>query len=61
MYLDVKLSSKAIAKRLENVVPSIMHYNNCAYVKERTIFDVVRTIEDVMEFTERYNFEEKMI
>ena len=25
---------------------------NCAYAKERTIFDAVGTIEDIMEFSE---------
>ena len=43
--VDVKIGSKAIAKRLEKVLPNIIHYNQCAYVKGRTIFDVVRTIE----------------
>ena len=52
--VDVKIGSKAIVKRLENVLPNIIHYNQCAYVKGRTIFDAVRTIEDVMEFSERY-------
>ena len=59
--VDVKIGSKAIAKRLENVLPSIIHHNQCAYVKGRTIFDAVRTIEDVMEFSKRYNIEGKMI
>ena len=59
--VDVKIGSKAIAKRLENVLPNIIHYNQCAYVKGRTIFDAVRTIEDVMKFSERYNLEGKMI
>ena len=58
---DVKICSKAIAKKLENVLPNIIHHNQCAYVKGRTIFDAVRTIEDVMEFSERYNIEGKMI
>ena len=59
--VDVKIRSKAIAKRLENALPNVMHYNQCAYVKGRTIFDAVRTIEDVMEFSERYNLEGRMI
>ena len=59
--VDVKIGSKAIAKRLENVLPNIIHHNQCAYVKGRTIFDAVRTIEDVMEFSERYNIEGKLI
>ena len=28
--VDVKIGSKAIAKRLENVLPNIIHYNQCA-------------------------------
>ena len=57
--VDVKIGSKAIAKRLEKVLPNIIHYNQCAYVKGRTI--AVRTIEDVMEFSQRYNLEGRMI
>jgi len=30
-------------------------------VKGRTIFDAIRTVEDIMEFTERYNINGKMI
>ena len=59
--VDVKIGSKAIAKRLETVLPNIIHYNQCAYVKGRTIFDAIRTVDDMMEFTERYNINAKMI
>ena len=59
--VDVKIGSKAIAKRLETVLPNIIHYNQCAYVKGRTIFNEIRTVDDVMEFTERYNINAKMI
>jgi len=59
--VDVKIGSKAIAKRLETILPNIIHYNQCAYVKGRTIFDTIRTLEDIMEFTERYNINGKMI
>ena len=59
--VDVKIGSKAIAKRIENALPNIIHHNQCAYVKGRTIFDAVRTIEGVMEFSERYNIDGKMI
>ena len=59
--VDVKIGSKTIAKRLENVLPNIIHHNQCAYVKGSTIFDAVRTIEDVMEFSERCNVKGKMI
>ena len=59
--VDVKIGSKAIAKRLENVLPNIIHHNQSAYVKGRTISDAVRTIEDVIEFSKRYNIEGRMI
>ena len=44
-------------------LPSIIHYDQCAYVKGRTIFDAVRTVDDIdiMEFSERYNLEGRMI
>ncbi|KAL9958754.1 hypothetical protein ACROYT_G035812 [Oculina patagonica] len=37
--VDVKIGSKAIAKRLEAVLPNIIHHNQSAYVKDRTICD----------------------
>ena len=39
------------------MLPNIIHHNQSAYVKGRTISDAVRTIEDVMEFSKRYNIE----
>lgn len=30
LNVDVKIGSKAIAKRLENVLPNIIHRNQCA-------------------------------
>ena len=51
LNVDVKIGSKAIAKRLEKVLPHIIHRDQNAFVKEQTIFDAVRTISDIMEFT----------
>ena len=36
--VDVKIGSQAIAKRLENILPYVIHHNQCAYVKGRKIF-----------------------
>ena len=36
------------------MIPEIIHFNQNAHVKGRKIFDAVRTIDDIMEFTERY-------
>ena len=59
--MDVKIRSRAIAKRLECVLPSIIHFNQCAYVKSSTIFDVVRTAEDTLEYTERFKINGRLI
>ncbi|KAL9967827.1 hypothetical protein ACROYT_G026124 [Oculina patagonica] len=59
--VDVKIGSKAIAKRLEAVLPSIIHYNQSAYVKDRTICDAVRSIEDILEYTKRYQIEGRLV
>jgi len=55
--VDVKIASKTIAKRLEKVLPQIIHYDQNAYVKGRTIFDAVRTIDDIMTFTKSSNID----
>ena len=34
-------------------LPKIIHFNQNAYVKGRTILDAVRTIDDILEYTER--------
>ena len=52
---DYKIGSKVLATRLEKVLPDIIHENQCAYVKGRTIFDAIRSINDVMEYTKLYN------
>ena len=52
--VDVKIGSKAFAKRLEIVLPNIIKFQSICICEGRTIFDAVRTIEDVMEFLKRY-------
>ena len=56
LNVDVKIGSKAIAKRLEKVLPDIIHYDQNAFVKGRTIFDATRTISDVMDFTKAKDY-----
>ena len=51
--VDTEIGSKAIATRLHKVLPKIIHFNQNAYVKGRTILDAVRTIDDILEYTER--------
>ena len=35
------------------MIPDIGHHNQNAYVKGKSIFDAVRVIDDILEFTER--------
>ena len=36
--VDAKIAPKTLAKRLENVLPEIIHFDRNAFVKGRTIF-----------------------
>ena len=48
---DTKLFSKTYAERLKSVMPSLVHPNQVAYVKNRFIGEGIRTIEETMHFT----------
>ena len=49
--MDVKVGSKAIAKRSEKLIPYAIHSNQYAYFKGRAAFDAVRTTGDLKDFT----------
>ena len=49
--VDAKIASKTLAKRLEKVLPEIIHSNQNALVKGISIFDAIRTIDDMMGYT----------
>ena len=51
--MDAKIASKALAKRLVKTLPEIIHINQNAFVKGQMIFDAIRTIEDVLEYTKQ--------
>ena len=59
--VDAKVGSKAIALRLQSVLPKVSHHNQHGYVKGRTTNDAIRTIDDVLKYTERYRLNGKMI
>ena len=59
--VDTKIGSKAIARRLQEVIPDIVHYNQNAYVKGKSIFDAVRAIDDILELTEREKIQGLMV
>ena len=45
------MASNILAKRMENVLPEIIHFDQSVFVKGRTIFDAIRTMDDVIEHT----------
>ena len=53
--VDVKIASKAITRRLEQILPNLIHPNQNGFIKGRSIVDGVRTIEDVLEFAQFTN------
>jgi len=54
---DTKLLSKTYAERLKNVMPTLVHPNQVAYVKNRFIGEGLRTIDETMQYTKRKNIE----
>ena len=53
--VDVKIVSKAMAKRLEPFLSEIIQYNQNGFVKGRSVFHAVRTIDEILEFAEVVN------
>ena len=49
--VDAKIASITLAKRLEPMLPELIQCGQNAYVKERSIFDAVRTIDDILYYT----------
>ena len=49
--VDAKIASKTLAKRLEPILPKLIQCGQNAYVKGRSIFDAVRTIDDILDYT----------
>ena len=59
--LMCKIASKAITSRLENVLSDLISADQSAYVKRRNIFDAVRTIGDIMDYTKLRNLPGLMV
>ena len=59
--VDAKIMSKAIATRIKNVLPNIIHHNQTGFIKDRYIGETVRSIFDIMDFTVEENIPGLMI
>ena len=51
----------AIAEKLQDVIPAIVHYSQNAYVKGTSTFDAVRAIDHILEFTVREKIQGLMV
>ena len=51
LNVDLKIAAKAIAKRLETVLPNLIHPDQTGFVKGRYIGENIRLISDVLDFT----------
>ena len=46
---------------MEKVLPTIVHFSQCAHVEDRSTFDALRTIEDVMTYSKMKNLQGLMV
>ena len=55
LNVDFKIAAKAIAKRLEPILPSLIHSDQTGFVKGRYIGENIRLINDIMQTTKIHN------
>ena len=55
LNVDYKIASKAIAKRMESLLPRLVHSDQTGFVKDRYIGENIRFISDIMEQTRKDN------
>ena len=51
LNIDYKIASKTLGKRIENVLPKLVHSDQTGFMKGRYIGENIRLINDVMEYT----------
>ena len=55
------MASNILAKRLENVLPKIIHFDESAFVKGRATFYAIRTTDNVIEHTMNRDISEILV
>ena len=57
----MKIISKVLAKHLEKVLPNLIHPNQNAFVKGRSIFDSIRAIDNIVDYAKRNSWSGSLI
>lgn len=55
LNVDYKILTKVIAKRIENVLPTLINLDQTGYVKGRYIGENIRLIYDLIHYTDKTN------
>ena len=55
LNVDYKILTKVIAKRIENVLPTLINPDQTGYAKGRYIGENIRLIYDLMHYTDKTN------
>ena len=55
LNVDLKIASKALAKRIEPTLPNLIHSDQTGFVKGRYIGENIRLISDIMDYTSLQN------
>ena len=53
--MDLKIASKAIAKRIEPILPDLISSDQNGFVKGRYVGENIRLISDIMDYTSLQN------
>ena len=55
LNVELKITSKAIAKHIEPTLPNLIHFDQTGFVKGRYVRENIRLISDIMEYTSLQN------
>ena len=55
MNVDYKIGAKAIATRIKGVLDHIIHPDQNAFIPGRNITEAIRTVFDIMHYTNSYH------
>jgi hypothetical protein len=61
LNIDYKIAAKALATRINKVLPSIINTDQNGFIAKRGVNQNIRLIEDILRYTEEYNLKGAMI